>query len=822
MQLYPADAESKLGFDALRRRLEGHARSALGRERLEAMRPSSDRAVVERLLNRTAELQQALRADNPVPLAPLPDVRDAFRRAGPKGASLEPEDLGEIAGVLATMRRTHGYFKARREKYPQVAALALGLAVQRDLEDHLGRIVDPRGQIRDDASPELRRIIGALAERQARLRSTLLRALRDATAQGYATEEQPTIRNGRAVIPVRAEAKRKVQGFVHDVSGSGQTVYIEPAAVLDLNNEVRELELERGREVRRILQEATSHIRSRLPDLRTNLDVLARLDALEARARLANELDALVPELNDERRLRIVRGRNPVLVLHFMHSSQGDVETQHAASLPDGTAAPRAVVPLDLELGDDQRTLVITGPNAGGKSVAMKSVGVMALMVACGLPVPAAPGTSLCLFEKLYVDIGDQQSIEQDLSTFTSHLKNLRRMLAEADRDALVLIDEAGTGTDPAEGGALAQAMLERLTASGARTIATTHHGALKAFAHETDGVANGSMQFDQDSLSPTYRFREGIPGSSYAFEIAQRVGLDGEVLARSRALAGEEKTALEDLIATFEAQTQALQAELDAAREEARQAKRARKEYEDRAGSIRQKKDEIVAGALEEAERIVGEANARVERTIREIKEAQASKAETREAREKLEGFREQVERKKRKKVRRTPKPRPTSANAASGPIAVGDQVRIDDGQATGEVLELDGKEALVALGQMKVRARLGRLSKVGGKRKQKVEVRAPRGERHAGRTAMPALDAQRRVDLRGQRVEEAIPVVMRLVDEALMAGLGSVEVLHGTGTGALRSAVREYLAARADVSGFDDAPWEEGGPGVTVVALR
>ena len=807
MQLYPSDAEAKLGFDALRRRLEEHARSPLGRERLEAMRPSSDRAHVEGLLNRTAEVQEALRADDPIPLAPLPDVRDAFRRAGPKGASLEAEDLGEIVSVLATMRKTHGYFKSRREKYPKVAALALDLAVQKQLEDHLGRIVDARGQVRDDASPELRRIIGALAERQSHLRSTLMHALRDAMSQGYATEEQPTIRNGRAVIPVRAEAKRKVQGFVHDVSGSGQTVYIEPAAVLDLNNEVRELELERGREIRRILKEATGHIRSQLPNLRTNLDILARLDALEARARLANELDALVPELNDERRFRIVRGRNPVLALHFRRESE------------DG--ASRTVVPLDLELDDDQRTLVITGPNAGGKSVAMKSVGVLALMVACGLPVPAAPGTSLCLFEKLYVDIGDQQSIEQDLSTFTSHLANLRRMLAEADENALVLIDEAGTGTDPAEGGALAQAMLERLTAAGARTIATTHHGALKAFAHETDGVVNGSMQFDQDSLSPTYHFREGIPGSSYAFEIAQRVGLDGDVLARSRELAGEEKTALEDLIATFETQTQALQAELDTAREEARQAKRARKEYEDRAGSIKQKKDEIVAGALEEAERIVGEANAQVERTIREIKEAQAAKEETREAREKLEGFKAQVESKKQRKVRRTPKPRPTSAKSASGPITVGDQVQIDD-HATGEVLELDGKEALVALGQMKVRAKLNRLSKVGGKRKQKIEVRAPRGERSASRSAMPALDAQRRVDLRGQRVEEAIPVVMRLVDEAAMAGLGAVEVLHGTGTGALRSAVREYLATRPDVGGFEDAPWDEGGPGVTVVALR
>ncbi len=808
MQLYPADAEAKLGFDAVRRRLEGHARSPLGRERLEAMQPSTDRAAVGGLLTRTAELQQALRADDPVPLAPLPDIREVLRHAQPKDATVEAEDLAEVGAVLGTMRRAHGYFKSRRERYPDVAGLAAEIAVQKQLEEHIARTVDERGQVRDTASAELQRITRTLADRQGQLRSTLLKALREAQGQGYATDEQPTIRNGRAVIPVRAEAKRKVQGFVHDVSGTGQTVYIEPAAVLDLNNEVRELELERSREIRRILREVTGHLRSRLPDLRAGLEVLARLDALQARARLSNELDALVPELNDEGTVRIVRGRNPVLSLHFLREDADD---------------NRTVVPLDLALGDEQRTLVITGPNAGGKSVAMKTVGVLALMAACGLPVPAAPGTSLALFDRLFVDIGDQQSIEQDLSTFTSHLKNLRRMLAEADARALVLIDEAGTGTDPAEGGALAQAVLEALTERGARTVATTHHGTLKAFAHQHPGVENASMQFDQATLSPTYRFQEGIPGSSYAFEIAQRVGLDGDVLARARDLVGEGKTALENLIATFEAQAQALEAELATAREEARRAEQVRRTFEGRNEAIQKRKDEIVGQALEEAERIVGEANARVERTIREIKEAEAAKEQTRAAREQLEGFKEQVERKKQRKVRRSPKPRPASAAVEGGPIRIGDHVRLDDAEATGEVLELGEKEALVALGQMKVRAKLGRLTKVGGPSKQRVEVRRSKGEgRSSGRTAMPALDAERRIDLRGQRVDEAIPAVMRLVDEAVMAGLEAVEVLHGTGTGALREAVREYLDTRPDVARVADAPWDEGGPGVTLVALR
>ncbi|MDX1530982.1 MAG: endonuclease MutS2, partial [Rhodothermales bacterium] len=381
MQLYPADAEQKLAFDLVRRRLEGHAQSVLGRERLEAMQPVASRPQVERLLWRTAELQEALRTDDPIPLAPLPDVRDALRRAQPKDATLDGEALADVGRVLGTMRRVDGYFRSRRETYPEVATLAADIEPQRELEEHVRRIVDDRGTVRDDASPELRRITQAITNAQGQLRAALMRALRDAASEGYAAEEQPTIRNGRAVIPVRAEAKRKVQGFVHDVSGTGQTVYIEPAAVLDLNNEVRELELERGREVQRLLQALTQHVRSRLPDLRTGLDVLARIDALQARARLANELDALVPDLNDEGTVRIVRGRNPALLIHFRREVQSE----------GGPDEPRTVVPLDLELSDERRTLIITGPNAGGKSVAMKTTGLLCLMVACGLPVPAAP-----------------------------------------------------------------------------------------------------------------------------------------------------------------------------------------------------------------------------------------------------------------------------------------------------------------------------------------------------------------------------------------------------------------------------------------------
>src|SRR5690606_22292366 len=546
-------------------------------------------------------------------------------------------------------------------------------------EEHVERTVDEVGRVKDDASPELARITRQLNERQGRLRETLMRALRDAISEGWATEEQPTIRGGRAVIPIRAEARRKVPGFVHDVSASGQTVYIEPASVLDLGNEIRELEAERRREVERILREVTGHLRHHRTDVEAGLEALGRLDQLAAVGRLANELDALAPALNDDGLVRLVRARNPVLQLHFRREAERRREAR------EREAKPRTVVPLDLELGGDYVTLVITGPNAGGKSVALKAVGVLCLMAQCGIPVPAAPGTTLPVFTRLFVDLGDQQSIADDLSTFTSHLQNIQRMLEDADDRSLALIDEAGTGTDPAEGGALAEAVLRRLTRRGVRTIATTHHGTLKAFAHQTPGVENGSMQFDRETLAPTYRFRAGVPGSSYAFEIAQRVGLDRPVVDEARRLVGEGKAALEDLIAEMERRTAEAAATYAEAERRAAEAERLRKDYEERLERMRAERDRLRAEALAQAEQIVREANALVENTIREIREAEAEKEATRAARERLEAFRETVE-KRHQKVRGRERARQrrqatAAAPVAAGPIAPGDQVRLDGG---------------------------------------------------------------------------------------------------------------------------------------------
>jgi DNA mismatch repair protein MutS2 len=687
----------------------------------------------------------------------------------------------------------------------------------RPLEEHVASIIDEDAAIRDDASPELQRLRRQIRAKEEALRTTLDKALRRAVREGHATGEQATLRGGRMVIPVRASAKSKVEGFVHDRSASGQTVYIEPAACLELNNEVRELKSAEQAEIERILRDATDHVRAETTAIEVNLKVLAQFDLLRAKARLANRLEATVPGLNEEGRIELYDGRNPVLQLHFEASSEAGERP-----VPSDEHLEREVVPLDLELGNAFRTLVITGPNAGGKTVAMKTVGLFSLMLAYGLPLPAAPHSSFPLFDQIVVDIGDEQSIEDDLSTFSSHIANLRHMLDAAGSHALVLIDEAGTGTDPDQGAALAQAVLERLTAAGACTIATTHHGTLKSYAHEADAVENGSMEFDQATLQPTYRYQEGVPGSSYAFEIAERMGLADALLDRARTLAGTQKTAMEDLITTFEQRTQALEEELFRARTAREQAETEQQRYEEKVQKLESERDTFRQQALEEAERIVDEANARVERTIREIKEAQAASDATQAAREQLEDYKASLD---AEHEQAAAEPNDASPNGekkapaappsgASTPIEEGDQVVVDDGSTAVEVKEIDDGEARVVMGSMHMRVTLDRLTKVGG-------PEPARDTQTGGDAKMTALEARPSIDLRGEHVEEARRRVQHFLDDAVAAGLETVEILHGKGTGALRSAIHELLGQRPDIADFRTAPLEEGGTGVTKVDL-
>jgi len=825
MQTYPDGLEEKLGFDVIRDRLNEKVKSPIGRERLDGMQPARTMDWLRTELTRVEELQAAFQYDDAVPLSNFYDLRDVLRRAAPEEAYVDPEDLKAVRLTLVSLRRLKQYFEQRDHDYPTLAKAVARITPLSDLEEHVASILEEDASIRDDASPELQRLRQQIQAKERTLRSTLDEALRNAIKQGYATEDQATIRGGRMVIPVRSEAKRKVEGFVHDTSASGQTVYIEPAACLQLNNEVRELKSAEQREIERILREVTAHLRSETDAMEANLQAMGQFDLLQAKARLANRLDAVVPKLNEEGRIDLHEGRNPVLELHFQ-SLDAETKTE-GRSTGEDDIPPREVVPLDMALGDDFHTLVITGPNAGGKTVSMKSVGLFSLMLAYGLPIPVAPHSSFPLFDQIMADIGDEQSIEEDLSTFSSHVSNLRHMLEAAGDNSLVLIDEAGTGTDPDEGGALAQAVLERLTEAGARTIATTHHGTLKVYAHETEGVENGSMEFDQETLRPTYRYQEGVPGSSYAFEIAQRMGLDEGLLDRARTLAGEQKTAMENLISTFEQRTQQLEDELYQAEKAKEQAEQERRRHEEKRRKIEKEREAFRQQALEEAERIVEDANARIEQTIKEIKEAQAESEATKEAREQLEDYKEDLEEEREEaEAAVSPDEEPTAAPAEDesrrtdrqpgATIEEGDQVVVDDGSTAMEVQEIEGGEAVVIMGSMHMRVELDRLTKVGGPEPEPEPEPVTGGD-----TAMAALQASPSIDVRGQRVDEAEQNVQHFLDDAIAAGLDIVDILHGKGTGALRTAIHELLAQRSDITEYRKAPIEEGGAGVTKVDL-
>ncbi len=814
MKTYPESVEEKLGFDALRQEIAGYLYSRMGAEHLERQRASSDLAWIRNALNQVSAFQDVFRFDDPAPLYAIEDIRSQLKLLVPEGASAEPETLLQVMRVVELLRNLRRYFSDRKNQYPSLFELVEAITPLPALEKEIAAAIDDDGSVKDSASPELRRIRRKRAAAQSRLRTNLLDELHKSMGEGFSTDAQPTLRSGRMVIPVRAEAKRKVKGFVHDVSATGQTVYIEPASCLELNNEIRSLEAEEHHEIRRILVDLSTLVRSNLTEIRSGIEAFGIIDLIQAKAQLANKLNAFATQVSDDGKINIRAGRNPVLQLHFSR--------QQAANRED--RGEREIVPLDLQLGIDHYTLILTGPNAGGKTVAMKTVGLFALMLGYGIPLPADEKTEFSVFSQLIVDLGDEQSIENDLSTFSSHVANLKYMTSQADASTLVLIDEAGTGTDPAEGAALAQVVFEVLTAARVRTIATTHHGSLKVFAHGTEFVENGSMQFDQASLRPTYRLLMGIPGSSYAFEIASRMGLDSGILDRSRSLVGNQVIRLEDLLSDLEARNQSLEMRLNEAEQALDEASNERSKYKELFNMLEAQREDIKGKALEEAEEVIRKANAQIERTIREIKENQAAKEATREARSELELLKEallkekQTTRRKQQKLQKKTRA-PQQGPRKHEPLQIGDRVILDGGQTTAELLEISGKDAVIMAGSMHMRVKLNRLTKVAGPQQQKVTIRQVKS---AGDSGLTALQARQRIDLRGQRVDGALAEVMRLIDDAMATNLSRVEIVHGKGTGALRGAIHEYLEKNPDVARYEDAPWEEGGPGVTYAFLK
>jgi len=772
-------AIKKLEFDKILDRLQQLVVSEPGRACAASLKPFDNAETIRLELQRVSEGKELLIVEGGLPLDGIKSILPALKKAAIENHILTGRELLDIALTLRAARLTAAFLSKRQKSYPRVAALAAELLYDKVVEYNILECIDEEARIRDSASKELLRIRQDMISTADALRKRLSSILKRVSEKEFLQEEIITTRDGRMVIPVKVEHKNHVPGFIHSSSASGATVFIEPAETLDLNNALTELHLGEQREISRILAQLTEQVKEIRPNLEATLSTLAALDLIAAKAKYSIEILGSAAAVADSPRVRLVQARHPVLLQRHRREE---------------------VVPLDLQLGDGTLTMVITGPNAGGKSVAMKTVGLLALCTQAGIHIPAAPESECGVFKQIFVDIGDDQSIENDLSTYSSHLLSLREILRHADNNSLVLIDEIGAGTDPAEGGALAASVLKDLTLRAAITIATTHHGMLKAFAHETPGVMNASLEFDHETLKPTYRFRSGIPGSSYALELARRLELPWHIIGLARELVGDTKVKLEQLLSDLERQSQEYRDQLRHVSAERDRLDSLVQTYDEKMRDLRKELQAIRRKAVDEAQDIVKGAQALIEKTIREIRESAAEKATVRTAREDVQRLQEQIA------SLDSPAQPPTPED-----LRVGDVVRLQDASQLGEILEIKGAFATVLSGNARVRVKLQNLTKVSSKG---LRTFAPP-------EVLYTPEGKTEIDLRGMLGEEAVTQVQRFLDDALVAGLHRVDIIHGKGTGALRKRVAEFLKIYPHVKSFRLGEWNEGGTGVTVVEL-
>jgi DNA mismatch repair protein MutS2 len=796
IQLFPENSSQKIGFENIREATLRKSFTPYGREEIYNLSPSSDRSTVERRLSESGEWTKILQSGSSHPLTVVDDVREIVKDSRLKGTILPLDDFPVILENARLARLIINFFKRLEFETPSLQKISDRLVNLKPLEEAIQRVITERGELRDDASRELQQIRGKLNRERNKLRSTVQQVMKRLAKDGMTSDEGATIRSGRMVIPVQAEYKRKVEGFVHDVSSTGQTVYIEPVQALQINNEIRQLEAEEKREIERIIQKLTDQVRTYSEELELNCTYVGELDAIHCIVSLGLDLEGTIPVLSNNNHLNLIRGKNPNLLLKNRSLKE-----------------PEPVIPLDLELLENELGLVITGPNAGGKSVAMKTTGLLCMMLQAGYPIPVQPDSELPVLSGLFVDIGDDQSIENDLSTFSSRLNWMKTTLERMEPDSLVLIDEAGAGTDPEEGGALFQAFVEEVINKGSRVIVTTHHGSLKVFAHENEKVVNGAMEFNQESLSPTYRFKKGVPGSSYAFEIADRMDLPRELMQKARQLLGEQKDSMGDLLITLEKQMQEAEELRSTYQRKLVEAEKQERIFRERSEQIDNKRKGIIEKAYKDAEEIMKDANRRIEEAVEKVvSEGRDDKDKIREARsdiqkakKEIHTFKDEFETETEDPVRSDEKPE------------VGDFVIIGDGNTGGELIELTGKQATVLVNGMKIKSKLNKLTKTSPPKKKKKS-----SSRSYGGSQDIDLSVKPRLDLRGKRGDEAIKELTIYLDKAIARNLQQVEIVHGKGEGILHKLVHEYLEKRDGVKSFDIAPFESGGSGCTVVELK
>ena len=856
--IYPNNFEHKLGFDEIRRLLKERCLSTLGKEKVDEMTFSTDVDVINEWLTQVREFRSLQETKDDFPMQYFFDVREAIMRIRLENTHLEEDEVWDLRRSLETITNIVKYLEHGAEEtasgemkypYPSLHRLTEGVMTFPAMIRRIDSILDKFGKIKDSASMTLATIRHDLEKTQSGISRTLYTILHAAQKDGLVDKDAaPTMRDGRLVLPVAPGVKRRINGIVHDESATGKTVFIEPAEVVEANNKVRQLEAEERREVIRILTVFTEEVRPYVSDILNAYQLLAQIDLIHAKAEWARLTKAFEPTVGSKPHIDWIHAIHPLLQLSLEKKGE-------------------KVVPLDISLTFPKRLLIISGPNAGGKSVCLKTVGLLQYMLQCGLPIPIGDRSTTGIFHHILIDIGDEQSIENDLSTYSSHLMNMKQMMRQANDQSLLLIDEFGSGTEPTIGGAIAEAMLKQFWKKKTFGVITTHYQNLKHFAEDHEGVVNGAMLYDRHEMQALFQLAIGQPGSSFAIEIARKTGIPEEVIKDASDIVGSDYIQSDKYLQDIVRDKRYWEGKRQTIHQHEKSLEHKINRYEDELNEIDRQRKEILRKAKEEAEELLRESNKKIENAIREIKEAQAEKERTRLVREELNAFKEELaeidtrdndeaiarkirqiqERKERKEKRRAEKNKKleesgkenspaadkslTTSSSLLTPLKAGDTVRIKGLSSVGEVESTDGKMATVIFGGMKTKMRVERLEHAEKPKAQTTKAEE-RNNNIAGSYATVSRDTREVIDnrklnfrqdldVRGMRGDEAINAVTYFIDDAILVGMSRVRILHGTGTGVLRQLIRQFLGTIPNVKAYRDEHVQFGGAGITVVDL-
>lgn len=902
--IYPKNFEQKIGFTEIRTLLRERCLSPLGKERVDEMSFSTDAGQINTWMEEIREFRRIQEGQDDFPLDNFFDVRESVSRIRLEGTHMEVEELFDLKRSLETIIAIVSFLSRGEETEqgeirhytPALYALADGIATFPILVQRISQIIDKFGKMRDNASPDLLQIRQELSRMEGSISRTLYSILHSAQAEGLVEKDvTPTLRDGRLVIPVAPGLKRRISGIVHDESATGRTVYIEPSEVVEANNRIRELENEERREIIRILTEFAKKMRPNVPEILDSYDLMAAVDFIRAKAELARLFRSFEPEVSDKPHIDWIRAVHPLLQLSLERKSRKDANrlsstdnNSHADKDSDDEISlqednilseeeyktgnvPPSVVPLDIQLTKDKHLLIISGPNAGGKSVCLKTVGLLQYMLQCGLSIPVGDRSTTGVFTDIMIDIGDEQSIENDLSTYSSHLMNMKIMMRHATEHTLILIDEFGTGTEPQIGGAIAEAVLRQFWKKHVWAVITTHYQNLKHFAENHPGTVNGAMLYDRHEMRPLFQLAIGRPGSSFAIEIARKTGIPEEVIHDAADIVGSDYIQSDKYLQDIVRDKRYWESKRQTIHNHEKELEKRIAQYEKDIATLEQSRKDILRRAKEQAEEIIKESNRRIENTIREIREKQAEKEETKRIRQELaayeegllsssqpdkpgknnkkkmkdsgllsdEDFQKKVDKIKSRKERHEQhlKERDGKQQAAAealknavrkqqtgGVVNVGDAVRIKGLTTIGKVEAIDGKQATVIFGDMRTKMAMSRLEHVDAASLQTEQQQFQ--AYNYSRETRETIDKHRNqfhqeLDVRGMRADEALNQVQYFIDDAILVGAGQVRILHGKGNGILRQLIRQYLASIPNVKSYRDEHVQFGGAGITVVEL-